>query len=34
MEDLFIGKLSKQVGLNPRIIRYYERLGLLPPPPE
>ncbi len=32
MEHLFIGKLSKQVGLNPRTIRYYERLRLLPPP--
>ncbi|MEE8503045.1 MAG: heavy metal-responsive transcriptional regulator [candidate division NC10 bacterium] len=32
MGHLFIGKVSKQVGLNPRTIRYYENLGLLPPP--
>ena len=32
MGRLFIGKVSKQVGLNPRTIRYYENLGLLPPP--
>jgi DNA-binding transcriptional MerR regulator len=32
MRDLFIGKLAKQVGLNPRTIRYYERLGVLPAP--
>ncbi len=32
MGRLFIGKVSKQVGLNPRKIRYYENLGLLPPP--
>jgi len=32
MGQLFIGQVSKQVGLNPRTIRYYESLGLLPPP--
>jgi DNA-binding transcriptional MerR regulator len=32
MANLFIGRLAKQVGLNPRTIRYYERLRLLPPP--
>jgi len=32
MANLFIGRLAKQVGLNPRTIRYYEGLGLLPPP--
>jgi len=32
MGNLFIGTLAKQVGLNPRTIRYYERLQLLPPP--
>lgn len=32
MGNVFIGRLSKQVGLNPRTIRYYERLHLLPPP--
>ncbi|MFQ5804100.1 MAG: heavy metal-responsive transcriptional regulator [Candidatus Methylomirabilales bacterium] len=31
MEHLFIGKVAKEVGLNPRTIRYYETLGLLPP---
>lgn len=30
---LRIGQLAAQAGLNPRTIRYYERLGLLPPPP-
>jgi len=28
-----IGQLAKKVGLNPRTIRYYEYIGLLPPPP-
>ena len=32
MANLFIGRLAKQVGLNPRTIRYYEGLQLLPPP--
>jgi len=32
MGQLFIGQVSKQSGLNPRTIRYYETLGLLPPP--
>ncbi len=31
-QPLYIGKVSKRVGLNPRTIRYYETLGLLPPP--
>ena len=30
-QPLFIGQVSRQVGLNPRTIRYYETLGLLPP---
>lgn len=30
-QPLFIGKVAKQTGLNPRTIRYYEILGLLPP---
>jgi MerR family transcriptional regulator, redox-sensitive transcriptional activator SoxR len=28
-----IGSLAEQAGLRPSAIRYYERLGLLPPPP-
>jgi DNA-binding transcriptional MerR regulator len=32
MANLFIGRLAKQVGLNPRTIRYYEGLHLLSPP--
>jgi len=31
-QPLFIGKVAKETGLNPRTIRYYEMLGLLPPP--
>jgi DNA-binding transcriptional MerR regulator len=31
-EGLFIGRLAKELGLNPRTIRYYEALGLLPEP--
>ena len=27
-----IGELSAQLGLAPETLRYYERLGLLPPP--
>ena len=27
-----IGELAAQVGLNPKTIRYYEEIGLLPPP--
>ena len=30
---LFIGKLAKQAGVNPKTIRYYEGVGLLPPAP-
>lgn len=29
---LTIGKLAAIVGVNPRTIRYYEAIGLLPPP--
>ena len=32
MGQLFIGQVSKQSGLYPRTIRYYETLGLLSPP--
>ena len=28
-----IGQLAKAVGVNPQTIRFYEREGLLPPPP-
>jgi DNA-binding transcriptional MerR regulator len=28
-----IGALSKQTGVNIETIRYYERIGLIPPPP-
>lgn len=31
-EGLFIGRLARELGLNPRTIRYYEALGLLPEP--
>lgn len=27
-----IGELAAEVGLNPKTIRYYEAIGLLPPP--
>ncbi len=29
---LFIGKAASQAGTNPKTIRYYEAIGLLPPP--
>jgi len=32
MAEMFIGKLAAQLGLNPRTLRYYENLGLLPAP--
>ena len=28
-----IGPLSKQTGCNIETIRYYERIGIMPPPP-
>lgn len=31
-QPLYIGKVAKQAGFNPRTIRYYETLGLLAPP--
>ncbi len=27
---MFIGDVAKKLGLNPRTIRYYEKIGLLP----
>ena len=29
---LSIGQVAKEVGLNPKLIRYYEQVGLIPPP--
>ena len=29
--QLFIGTLAKQAGVNPKTIRYYEAVGVLPP---
>lgn len=31
--QLRIGELAAEQGLNPKTIRYYEAIGLLPPPP-
>jgi len=31
--DLGIGELSRRSGVNIETIRYYERIGLVPPPP-
>jgi MerR family transcriptional regulator, redox-sensitive transcriptional activator SoxR len=33
MADLMIGELARQVGVAPSALRYYEKAGLLPPPP-
>lgn len=30
MKRLFIGDIAKRFGLNPRTIRYYEAIGILP----
>lgn len=30
--QLFIGTVAIRAGLNPRTLRYYESIGLLPPP--
>lgn len=30
---MWIGQLAKEAGVNPKTIRYYEHIGLLPPPP-
>lgn len=31
-EDLLIGKVAARTGVNPKTIRYYEEVGLLPKP--
>ncbi|MGH6943356.1 MAG: MerR family transcriptional regulator [Geminicoccaceae bacterium] len=31
--DLGIGELSRRTGVNVETVRYYERIGLVPPPP-
>jgi MerR family mercuric resistance operon transcriptional regulator len=33
MRDISIGELSRRSGVNIETIRYYEKIGLLPPPP-
>lgn len=33
MGDLSIGELSRRTGVNVETLRYYERIGLLAPPP-
>jgi MerR family transcriptional regulator, redox-sensitive transcriptional activator SoxR len=33
MPELTISEVAQQVGLQASAIRYYERIGLLPPPP-
>ena len=32
MSDLTVGKLAKEVGINPETVRYYETIGLMPNP--
>ena len=32
MKRFFIGDIAKKFGLNPRTIRYYEAIGILPKP--
>jgi len=31
MAARFIGELAAELGLNPRMLRYYEARGVLPP---
>lgn len=31
-DEMHIGQLAEQFGLNPKTLRYYEAIGLLPPP--
>ena len=33
MAELTISEVARQIGLQPSAIRYYERIGLLPPAP-
>ena len=33
MVDMTIGEVARRAGLRSSTLRYYERLGLLPPPP-
>ena len=33
LQDLSIGQVARQAGIEPSAIRYYESLGLLPRPP-
>jgi MerR family mercuric resistance operon transcriptional regulator len=33
MSELTIGTLAKRTGVNIETIRYYERIGMIPPPP-
>lgn len=33
MRDITIGVLAAQTGVNIETIRYYERVGMIPPPP-
>lgn len=30
--NMLIGELGKRLNVNPKTIRYYEKIGLLPPP--
>jgi len=32
MEQKQIGAVARELGVNPKTIRYYEQIGLLPPP--
>ncbi len=32
VDKLSIGQVAREVGLNPKLIRYYEEVGLIPPP--